>query len=459
MAFSALRHLFGCAFCNDFTARAAAFRPEVDNPVGHLDDIHVVLDDQHRVALLHQFVEHFQQHVDDDLNYFDRTGEVNVLRNELKTDDHWREWWLRSQTSFLISRDSVQKSRYAVSHIQLSKQWKPLTVSLDNLLEYNVFRTTHSDSLRPNSFAFNELNAAIHSAENAKHQFLLGYKNRVELAPDSQQMRHHLTVHEVKAQYRFAQIKNQSFALNATYRHQSLPDSAGKSAGEHYFVGNLQYTGRFLHNALIINTYYEAGSGMELKKTFTYIKVAKGQGTHVWNDYNGNGIEELDEFEVAMFPDEAEYIKVWIAGTEYVNVWQNQWTQSFQLRPAAVWAGKKGFRKFLSRFSNVLTLNASLKHKTRMFVPFSRSNEDTNLVANRLLLTNTFSFNNGSSPFAFDFIVQKNDNTQFLYYGLETNSVDYQELILKSTPITQLYLQRNPHHRLLRSGRRLFPCP
>lgn len=392
------------------------------------------------------------------LNYFNRVGEVNALRNELNTDDRWRDWWLRTGTSFLATRDSLQKSRYTVSRIQLSKQWKPLTLNIDNLLEYNVFRDSKNDTLRLNSYAFNELNAAIQSPDKSKHQFLLGYKNRVEFAPDSQQLRHRMTIHEVRTQYRFTQIQNQSFTINATYRYQSLLDSLSKPAGEHYFVGNVQYTGRFFRNALILNTYYETGSGMELKKTFTFIKVAKGQGTHVWNDYNGNGIEELDEFEVAAFPDEAEYVKVWIAGTEYVNVWQNQWTQSIQLRPAAVWANKKGFRKFLSRFSNVLTLNASLKHKTRMFVPFARNAaDDTNLVAQRLTFTNTFSFNNSSSPFAFDFIVQKNANTQCLYYGLETNTVDYQEIVLKSTPTPPLYLQTSLQHRNTRNSSNCFP--
>ena len=382
-----------------------------------------------------------------DLNFFDRTGEVTALRNELLTDDSWREWRLQTRSSFLTTRDSVQKSRYAVTRLQLAKPLKKISFGVDNLLEYNVFKENNTDLLRKNSFAFNELNVSVQSADENVHQFLVGYKNRVELAPEDQVLRTHLLVHELTARYKFAQVRNQTFSLNATYRNQSLFDSSGTRTPEHYFVGSVQYTGRFLRNALIVNTYYETGSGMELKRTFTFIKVAKGQGTHVWNDYNRNGIAELDEFEVSPFPDEAEYVKVWIAGTEYVNAWQSQWTQSFQLRPAAVWNGKTGFRKFLSRFSDVLTLNASLKHKTRMFLPFARAGEDSNLVANRLNLSNTFSFNNSSSPFAFDFVVQKNSNTQLLYYGLETNNIDYQELVLKSTPISQLYLQTTLLHR------------
>ena len=385
--------------------------------------------------------------IDYNLNYLSRVGEAVALRNELTTDDHWRNWRLQSRSSFLLKRDSIQKSRYLVSRFQLSKMMKHFTVRVGNLLEYNLFRDVFNESVRRNSYAFNETTASLQSPEKARHQFLFGYKNRVELTPDTLRLRLHLVIHEANVQYSFAQVNNQSLTMNAVYRNQSLADSStGKP--EHYFVGNLQYTGRFFRNALVVNTYYETGSAMELKKTYTFVKVAAGHGTHVWNDYNGNGIEELDEFEVAAFPDEALYVKVWIPGTDYVNVYQSQWNQSFQLRPAAVWAGKKGFLKFLSRFSNVLTLNASLKHKTRMFIPFAKRGEDTGLVSDRLNLSNTLSFNNSGSPFAFDLVLQKNTNTQFLYYGLETNDVGLQELQLKSTPVTLLYLQTTLAHRV-----------
>ena len=387
-------------------------------------------------------------------NFFDRIDDVFALRNELMTSDRWKNWRLKTQTSYLLSRDSIQKSRYLVSSVNLSKNWKKITVGLDNLLEHNLFRDNRQQSLRLNSYAFNELNVTFGSAENAKHQFLLAYKNRVEFAPDTQRLHAHLLIHEATAQYRFAQIRNQSFALNATYRHQTLMDSARNA--EHYFVGDVRYTGRFLKNVLTLNLYYETGSGMELRKTFTFIKVAAGQGTHVWKDYNGNGIEELDEFEVALFPDEAEYVKVWIAGTDYVNVYESQWTQSVQLRPAAVWGNKKGFRKFLSRFQDVFALNTSLKHKSMMFNPFPCSAGDSNLVADRMSLTNTLFFNNSNAPFAFDFIVQKTENTQFLYYGLESNRVDGQEVVLKSTPVELLYLQASFNHRKTQNSSSCF---
>ena len=46
------RQLFRCAFCHNEPAPNAAFRAEVDDPVGALNHIEVVLDDKDGMALL-----------------------------------------------------------------------------------------------------------------------------------------------------------------------------------------------------------------------------------------------------------------------------------------------------------------------------------------------------------------------------------------------------------------------
>ena len=47
-----------------FTATVAAFGPEIDDVVGALDDIHVVLDHDHRVTQVRQPSQHIKKHVD-----------------------------------------------------------------------------------------------------------------------------------------------------------------------------------------------------------------------------------------------------------------------------------------------------------------------------------------------------------------------------------------------------------
>ena len=59
-----LGHGLGRALGDDPAAAGAAFGPEVDDPVGRLDHVEVVLDHDHRVALRGEAVEHLEQLAD-----------------------------------------------------------------------------------------------------------------------------------------------------------------------------------------------------------------------------------------------------------------------------------------------------------------------------------------------------------------------------------------------------------
>src|SRR6476661_1044355 len=61
VAFTDLGHIFGWTFGDDATTSCAAFGAEVDDPVGGLDDIEVMLDDHHRVSRIDQPVENFEE--------------------------------------------------------------------------------------------------------------------------------------------------------------------------------------------------------------------------------------------------------------------------------------------------------------------------------------------------------------------------------------------------------------
>ena len=57
----ALDDFLWCAGADDVTAFLASFRTNVDDVVGTLDDIHVVLNDENRVTTLNEGVEGMQQ--------------------------------------------------------------------------------------------------------------------------------------------------------------------------------------------------------------------------------------------------------------------------------------------------------------------------------------------------------------------------------------------------------------
>jgi len=56
--------------------------------------------------------------------------------------------------------------------------------------------------------------------------------------------------------------------------------------------------------------FYQLGSGVEAKQSYSYIQVADGQGVYQWIDYNKDGRPELNEFEIAPYQYLANYIKI-----------------------------------------------------------------------------------------------------------------------------------------------------
>ena len=63
VALAAGGHLLGRAGKHQCAAAASALGPHVDEVVGHLDDVEVVLDDDDRVALVDELLQHLQEHL------------------------------------------------------------------------------------------------------------------------------------------------------------------------------------------------------------------------------------------------------------------------------------------------------------------------------------------------------------------------------------------------------------
>jgi hypothetical protein len=58
------------------------------------------------------------------------------------------------------------------------------------------------------------------------------------------------------------------------------------------------YNDRFFNQMIQGTSSYETNSGTLPQQEFTYLEVPTGQGVYTWNDYNTNGVQELQEFEV-----------------------------------------------------------------------------------------------------------------------------------------------------------------
>jgi hypothetical protein len=171
------------------------------------------------------------------------------------------------------------------------------------------------------------------------------------------------------------------------------------------------------------------GSGLEQKQSFSYLKVPSGEGVFMWIDYNDDGVEQLNEFEVATFKDQANYIRVFNPSNEYIKTYSNQFREALNLYPAAIWMNKFGFLKFLTRFQNQTMFR--IEHKTSTddlniaYNPFiSESNIlDTALISLNSAFRNTLYFNKTNPKYGIDLNFLRNRNKAYLVNGFETKTL------------------------------------
>jgi hypothetical protein len=332
----------------------------------------------------------------------------------------------------------LQNTNYLRTFNHFSKTFKKVELGVYERFEYNCFQSVGMKELLPNSFRFNEVYLYVKNNDSIDYKYNVQLKHLFADKPYQNRFSQDNYAYQAEASFEITKLKNNTFRGTATFRNTHQRDSARKFFAENFFVGSVEYTGRFFRNALFINTYYDAGSGLEQKKIFTYLKVADGQGIYVWIDYNNNGIEELNEFEVASFQDQANYIKVWITSPEYINTYNNQFTQVIQLRPANVWSNKKGFLKFLSRFSNAATLRIGQKNSSKNIAkalnPFQFNLADSTLISSQVNFTNNLSFNQLSQFWGMDYIYRYTQNKNMLYYGMETGRLGMSQWVVRGKP-------------------------
>ncbi|HSG67260.1 MAG TPA: hypothetical protein VK994_01040, partial [Bacteroidales bacterium] len=339
-------------------------------------------------------------------------------------------FYFRFNGSLLNSKQSFYYTNFMRHKADISKKMKWLSIGLRQEAEYNTFTDVASDSITPASFSWNAWEAYINNPDTAANKFGAFYKQRLDKKPRNNALAASTFAREVGANTILSKNPANRISLTVTYRRLEIRDSTITDAEpERVIVGRVEYFLRLFKGAITFNTYYEVGSGLEQKQSFSYLKVPSGEGVYTWIDYNGDGVEQLNEFEVAPFKDQANYLRVFTASNEYVKTYTNQFREGLNLIPAALWANKKGFLHFLSRFQNQTMFR--VEHKTSSedlnvaYNPFIRESsiQDTALISMNSSFRNTLYFNKTNPKYGIDLNFLNNRSKAFLVNGFETRSL------------------------------------
>lgn len=306
--------------------------------------------------------------------------------------------------------------------------------------ENNLIFLPGSDTLSPNSFRFDifQLQAQYTSATFDK--IMLRYLFRDDQLPfttsglQGSQSGHNYTLAGEVNRWENHQLK-----LTATIRRLLTFDTPVQTGATSYnFLGQLDYSGQLANKAVALTTFYTFGQGQELRRELAYLEVPRGQGTFVWNDYNGNGVQELDEFEQAVFADQANYIRVFIPGNTFIPTFSTRFSQQINLQPDAWYQSPA----WLKRFSNLTSFAIDRKEQGTSGLaylnPVRWNVADSNLVSAAGNFRNTFFFNRNNPRFGIDLTYQQQISRLLLANGTETRGSRDNGLRLRWNPISNL---------------------
>jgi hypothetical protein len=221
------------------------------------------------------------------------------------------------------------------------------------------------------------------------------------------------------------QTERTNLSLFANYRETENAFSENQKA----LNSKIIYNQRFLKNFITLGTSYETSSGNVAQQDFVYVEVEAGQGFYTWIDYNDNGIQEFDEFEVAEFQDQANFLRVPLPNLQFIATQSAKINQSITLN-ANQWSNKTGLKKVLSHFYNQFFLSSrnELERARNSFNlnPFNMS-KDKKISVN-FTIKNSLYFNRGLQKFSTTYTFAKAENKQQYSIGSQDTDNNYQQI-------------------------------
>lgn len=340
----------------------------------------------------------------------------------------------------ILNTSSATNSVFYRHKSNVFKEMKHITIGVKDEFENNRFSTASNDSLLVNSYQFWEWQAYIQNADTSKNRYGFIYKQRNDFAAGlinaATTLKQSAHAESYNGFFELLQNPSSQLKINTSYRILQIVDtSLTLQKPDNSLVSRIEYNFRLWKGLLSSNTYYEIGSGLEVKKEFAYIEVAPGQGVYTWNDYNENGIKELNEFEVAAFQNTATYIRVFTPTLDYIKVYTNQFSQMLLLKPAALWANKTGIKKFISRFSNQTAYRIDRKTTdsdvAKAYNPFLAETKDSLLATLNSSFRNTLFINQLSPVFGMELTYQDVRNKALLVNGFDTRQNKFGEATVR----------------------------
>lgn len=364
------------------------------------------------------------------LNVFNEGNNYQGIRHNAIARHQFKNLSTSYGGSFLTTTDNLnlQNTEFYRHKSLISQRVKRVKFTYSDEFENNLFKRSTDKILLPRAYQFWEWEGSISNADSSKNNVKLFYKERRDKLAYGDQLKDSTFATNIGLQTSIYSIKNNPFTVLITYRKLELRNVVGTFLKpDNTVLSRLEYNPRWFKGFITSGLFYETGYGLENKREFYYLEVAPGQGQYAWNDYNGNSIKEINEFEIAQFSDQARFIRIFTPTNQYVKVLQNQLSVSISLRPASyIKQPKNGAARFINRWvtQSVFRIDGKTADNGDIlnFNPLLDV-KDTSILASNNNFRQSVFFNQSSAVFGMDYTYINNQSKQLLVNGIERKTL------------------------------------
>lgn len=325
------------------------------------------------------------------LNYLDEKETYRGIKNDLDFGFIKGKFTTKGKFSYLDTKATFQNTKFVRSEVISEYTTKKGSWAIGGNMEHNVKTFNETNQLDVSSFSWKEAFVQKKIGDSARTKLLA----RVYLRDnDSVRLNSLENMNQILGIMAESQIiKTEKTTLNALIHYRKFfyqDQDFATQFNQDFVVGNILYNQQLFRNGMRLQAFYELGNGQEAQREYQYIKVTDGQGIYKWTDYNGDGIQQLDEFEIAEYVDLAQYIRVYTNTVNYIPSNKNKIQLALFVNPAVIFNSEN---QFLKRWNFNISLNSqnSFYKRERVFVlnPFEK-NADQILKNQNLLASAQF---------------------------------------------------------------------
>jgi hypothetical protein len=366
------------------------------------------------------------------INYH-RSDKYNGFQNTLLHTAAWKGWQLNNQFIITSFSTAVDKGVFWRPIIDISKQLKQFNnwrLGFKYLLEQSEARNKLADTLTPLAFSFDSYSVYLKTDEAKKNRYAITFFTRSDKYPMSKELIRGDRSLNLNLQAELLANPKRQFYLNTTFRKLKVyNNTVSKQKEDETILGRAEYVMNEWKGLLTGNILYEVGAGQEQRRDFAYLEVPAGTGQYAWIDYNNDGVQQINEFELAAFPDQAKFLRIFTPTNDFIKANFITFNYSLSINPRSMLSSPdlSGFKKLLARLNFVTAFQTSKKSiakGTFEFNPFKYGVNDTALVTLNTTIHNTVSFNRFNSKWGVDLSNLRNNAKSLLTYGYESRKLN-----------------------------------